>query len=126
MDYNSFIDPEETTIGGTKFTISRIPAIQAQKIYGDIMRSITDIGDIGMTFLPDTVSRAILSYTAFNDEGTWFALDQDQRMDRAFKDVQTLIKLEVAMIRKNFGFLFTGLLQDLLAELHGTKDEKGI
>lgn len=126
MNYQSFLDPEEKVIDGTKFTVSRIPAIQAQKVYGDIMRSITDIGDIGMTFLPEPVSRELLSYTAFCDDGTWFEIDQDQRMDRAFKDLQTLIKLEVAMISKNFGFLFGGLLQDLLAELHGKNEKQGI
>lgn len=125
MEFDSFLDPEEIELGGTKFTISRIPAFQAQQIYGDVIRSADGVGDIGMTFLPEPVSRLLLKYTAFCDGDTWFVLDQEQRMDRAFKTLHTLLRLEVAMIRKNFGFLFDGGLQSLLEDLRGVAGAEG-
>ena len=119
MDYNEFIEKEELTLDGVKFAMSAIPAFQAQQIYGDIVRATSGVGDIGMTFLPEDVAKKLLSYVAFLDGDVWFTLDQEQRIDRAFKKVDSLLKLEVAMIRKNFGFLFDGGLLNLVEDLRG-------
>lgn len=119
MDYEKFLDPEEVEINGVKFTLSRIPAVQAQQVYGELVKASDGVGDIGMTFLPQNVSRTILSYAAFYDVDSWAVLDTEIVVNNAFRSLDTLLKLEVAMIRKNFGFLFDGGLRGLLEALRG-------
>lgn len=123
MSIDDYIDKSEIDIDGHKFIISSIPAVQAQEIYGDIVRETNDIGDIAMTFLPMPVATRLLAYAAFNDEGTWFSLEEEYRINKACPNTMTLIKLEAAMIRKNFGFLFDGSLREVLAGLRGKSQD---
>ena len=122
MDIEKFIEKEEIKIGGKRFVISKIPAIQAQAIYGEIVRSTTDVGDIGMTFLPTELATRILAFAAFYDENIWVTLEDEFQIDKVFSNLLDLIELEAAMIRKNFGFLFDGKLQKVLEELRGGRE----
>ena len=53
MELKKFLEPKEIEIKGTNYIISKIPAIQAQQIYGAIMRECKDEGDIGMTYISE-------------------------------------------------------------------------
>lgn len=121
MDPKKFIEPKEIEIDGANFVISKIPAIQAQQIYGSVMNESKDDGDIAMTYLSPETALALLSYAAAvtSDGGAdgWTALDGENQINFSCKEISTLIKLEAAMIRYNFGFLFDGTLQEVLGVL---------
>lgn len=119
MMIEDLLDKEEISIGAMKFLISKIPAIQAQEIYGKVIKATDGVGDIGMTFLPIEVARKLLSYTAYKSDDQWLMLDEENRIQTFFPNLLTLIKLEAAMIRKNFGFLFDGSLPEVLDMLRG-------
>ena len=121
MEPKKFIEPKEIEIDKKRFVISKIPAIQAQQIYRAIMQECKDEGDVGMTYLTEDTSVALLGYSAIVDgsEGTdnWTALEGPAQINLATERVETLIKLEAAMIRYNFSFLFDGTLQEVLEVL---------
>ena len=85
------------------------------------MQECKDEGDVGMTYLTEDTSVALLGYSAIVDgsEGTdnWTALEGPAQINLATERVETLIKLEAAMIRYNFSFLFDGTLQEVLEVL---------
>ena len=121
MDPKKFIEPKEVEIDGAKFVISRIPAVQAQQIYGSIMRESREDGDVAMTYLSEETMLGLLSYSAYvtGSEGddAWTPLDDANQINFACPKIEVLIKLEAAMIRYNFGFLFDGTLQEVLGVL---------
>ena len=117
MDPKRFLEPKEVEIDGTKFVISKIPAIQAQQVYRAVMKESLDDGDIAMTYLSEETSISLLSYAAMHEGDELTALDDQNKVNFACSTVQKLIKLEAAMIRYNFGFLFDGTLQEVLGTL---------
>ena len=121
MDPKKFIEPKEIEIDGARYVISRIPAVQAQQIYGAIMRETNADGDVAMTYLSEETSLALLSYSAYvtGSEGddAWSPLEDANQINFACPKIDFLIKLEAAMIRYNFGFLFDGTLQEVLGVL---------
>ena len=114
MDPKKFIEPKEIDIDGGKYVISRIPAVQAQGIYRSIMKESKDDGDIAMTYLTAETAVELLSYAASVVGEEWTALDSEGQINFACPKIERLIKLEAAMIRYNFGFLFDGTLQEVL------------
>ena len=125
MEVENFVDKEEVEIDGIKCCLSSIPAIPAKEIYGEIVRATSDVGDIGMSFIPWATSKKLLGYAAwYNPEAKiWITLDSETEVNTVFKKHFTLIKLEAAMIRKNFGFLFDGSLQKQLELLRGGDED---
>lgn len=123
MEVESFINPTEVEVEGTKFKISGIPAIPAQEIYGAIVKETGEYGDIAMTFLPTELSIRLLGYAAYKQGEVWISFGDDaETINRVFgTSVLKLIKLQAEIIRKNFDFLFAGGLRKLLAYLRGTK-----
>ena len=121
MDPKKFIEPKEIDIEGSKFILSKIPAIQAQQIYREIMKQTKEDGDVAMTYLTIEPTIELLSYSASVDGNestpTWTALENEAQINFACGKVETLIKLEAAMIRYNFSFLFDGTLQGVLEVL---------
>ena len=122
MDPKKFIEPKEIEIDGGRFVISRIPAVQAQQIYGAIMRESKDDGDVAMTYLSEETVLGLLAYAAYVTGGegaddSWSPLEDANHINFACPKIETLIKLEAAMIRYNFGFLFDGTLQEVLGVL---------
>ena len=117
MDPKKFIEPKEVEIDGSKYIISKIPAIQAQQVYRNIMHESKDDGDIAMTYLTEDTVVELLSYAAAVDGEDWTGLDNNNAINFWCKKVEQLIKLEAAMIRYNFGFLFDGTLQEVLEVL---------
>lgn len=122
MEPKNFIEPKEIEIEGSKYIISRIPAIQAQQVYRAIMKEIKDEGDLAMTYLTEETSIALLSYAAYVDDKEWTALDNQSQVNIACSRIEKLIKLEAAMIRYNFSFLFNGGLQEVLGVLRDVQD----
>lgn len=123
MDNTKFLEPKEIEIDGAKFIISKMPAIQAQQAYGAIMRECKDEGDIGMTYLSEQTVVDILKYAALKDEDSVEVLEDIDKINFACPNVSMLIKLEAAMIRYNFGFLFNGTLPKVLETL---RSQEGI
>ena len=121
MDPKKFIEPKEIEIDGRKYVISKIPAVQAQQIYRFIMKESKEDGDIAMTYLTEPTLIALLSYSALVDGEVWTALDNSNQVDFACNKIENLIKLEAAMIRYNFGFLFDGTLQEVLGVLRDSQ-----
>ena len=117
MDYNKLIQPKEIKIGDRLFTISKIPALEAQSIYSALAKSVTDNGIIGMTMLPWEVNRQILKYVVFNDNGIHVSLDSDVMCNDTFaKDFGDMQQVILAMIKENFSFFVDGKLLNLLVE----------
>lgn len=115
--------PKEIEINGSKFVISKIPAIQAQQIYREIMQETGDDGDIAMTYLASEATLPLLSYAASADGEEWVMLDSEERINFCCSDLLMLINLEAAMIRYNFGFLFDGSLQKVLGVLRDSQPD---
>lgn len=121
MDPKQFIEPKEIEIDGIKFVISKIPAIPAQQVYRNIMKESKDDGDVAMTYLTEETAISLLSYAAKVNGEVWTALDDAKAVDFACPTLTTLIKLEAAMIRYNFNFLFDGTLQEVLGVLRDSR-----
>ena len=122
MESSKFIEPKPIKIGENHFVISKIPAIQAQQIYGAIMKECKEDGDIAMTYLSEETGLSLLAYTAFDQMGEGDAdhlipLNASAAVNAYCADITTLMELEAAMIRYNFGFLFDGSLQKVLGVL---------
>ena len=122
MDPKKFIEPKEIEIEKKKYVISKIPAVQAQQIYRAIMQESKDDGDIAMTYLSEPTLVDLLSYSALVDGDEWMPLDNTNQINFACPRIDNLIKLEAAMIRYNFGFLFDGTLQEVLGVLRDSQD----
>jgi len=114
MDSGRFIDLKEVEIGERKFAISKIPALKAQLIYNDIVKSVADNGVAGLTMLSNETTRQILQYTALESNGSWLTLDTAKMIEDTFKDVKEMLELVMHMVRENFGFLADGGLHALL------------
>lgn len=120
MNYDKFIQPEKIKVGDSEFTISRIPALDAQPIYKEVAKSVTENGVIGITMLPMNVIKAILGYVAYDGSPCWIVLDSDRIINECFKDTKDLHEVIIRMIKLNFGFLINGDLLDLLADKEAT------
>ena len=123
MDAKQFIEAKEIEIDEQKFIISKIPAIQAQVVYRAIMQEAKNDGDIAMTYLSVPTVLSLLTYAATVDGEEWLPLESETRINVAFPNLATLIKLEAAMIRYNFGFLFDGTLQEVLGVLRDSQQD---
>ena len=116
MEVSKFLEKKETEIDGTMFLLSKMPAIQGQQAYGAVMRETKEDGDLAMTYLSTETGLKLLEYTAYKDGDTWYPLETEEMVNTACESILKLQKLEAAMIRYNFGFLFDGSLQNLLEE----------
>lgn len=128
MDPKKFKDPKEMTIDGSRFIISKIPAVQGQQIYRALMKECKDDGDIAMTYLSEETTVALLEFAAVvkgeegDEEGiVWESLDSVGKINSECPNTKLLIYLEAAMIRYNFGFLFDGSLQEVLGVLRDSQ-----
>ena len=125
MDYNKFIGAKEIEIGGRKFAVSRIPALEAQtSVYPAVAKCVQLNGLLGTTMLDTAVVREILKYTAVRqDDGSFLELDIDTRINDTFsKNFEDMARLVVAMIRENFGFLTDGNLHEVLGIVEAETD----
>ena len=121
MEYEKFIQPKEVEIGGRKFAISKIPAIQAQAIYSAIAKSVKENGLLGMTMLSVDAVRSIMSFAAVKRGEAWFCLGNDEILNDTFKDdFGDLQKLLVAVEKHTYDFFVSGDLLDELAAAEAT------
>ena len=127
MLYRDFISPKEVEIGGRKFAISKIPAIEAQSVvYPAVVKAITDGGIVGITTLPPSVVKEILKRTAVKEEGCdWQELDTDTAINSTFPNICEMHILVGHMVKENFGFLVDGGLQSVL-EAAGVTEESDL
>ena len=122
MEPKKFIEPKLVEIGGKHFVISKIPAVQAQQVYGKIMKECKDDGDVAMTYLSEETGLELLAFAAFDAAGegnsdAWLSLDSVNALNTYCSNIKNLIDLQAAMIRYNFSFLFDGNLQKVLGVL---------
>lgn len=115
MEYSSFIQPEVKEIGGREFTISKIPAFTAKKVYQAEVEAIQKNGEIGKTLLPDDILKIIFAHTAVvNEKGEYEVLSLPSVIEKTLTNYADLIALTVAMLDYNFGFFIDGSLPSLL------------
>ena len=124
MEPKKFKDPKRVEINGEKFIISKIPAVQAQQVYGAIMKECKDDGDIAMTYLSLETTLQLLAFAACDATGSddkegWMSFNSENEINSYCRNIDTLIELEAEMIRYNFGFLSNGTLQKVLGVLRG-------
>lgn len=115
MYVDQFLDPKEVTVGGKVYKISRIPALKAHGIYSRIIRSVGDLGKLGMTMLPEDITRELFGYCAAkNEAGGWTVLDTEDSINSFLPKLIDLIDLQLKMVEENFGFFNDGRLIKLL------------
>lgn len=118
MRYENFLEPKNITIGGREFCISKIPALQAQELYVDIMKESDGLGNLGFTMLKRDTIKRIFGFVAVKaDSGSWVVLDIDTAIDTYCSDLSVLHEVVINMIKENYGFLFNGSLLNLLEAL---------
>lgn len=115
MFVEQFLDAKEVSIGGKTYKTSRIPALKAHGIYSRIIRSVGDLGRLGMTMLPEDITRELFGYCAAkNDAGGWTVLDTEDAINSFLPNLIDLIALQLKMVEENFGFFDDGRLIKLL------------
>ena len=117
METKKLIDKEDVEVGGRKYFISRIPSVQAQRLF------LAGFGALNnkMMSLPPAMMEELLSYCGtYNGEGQEVQFVNPDIINMFVTDVFDLIQLEHEMVRKNFGFLFDGRGEALAARLNST------
>ena len=117
MEIKKLIDKEDVEIGGRKYFVSRIPSVQAQRLF------LAGFGALNnkMMSLPPAMMEELLSYCGtYNGEGQEVQFVNIDIINMFVTDVFDLIQLEHEMVRKNFGFLFDGRGEALAARLNST------
>ena len=117
METKKLIDKEDVEVGGRKYFISRIPSVQAQRLF------LAGFGTLNnkMMSLPPAMMEELLSYCGtYNGEGQEVQFVNPDIINMFVTDMFDLIKLEHEMVRKNFGFLFDGRGEALAAQLNST------
>lgn len=117
METKKLIDKEDVEVGGRKYFISRIPSIQAQRLF------LAGFGALNnkMMSLPPAMMEELLSYCGtYNGEGQEVQFVNPDIINMFVTDMFDLIQLEHEMVRKNFGFLFDGRGEALAAQLNST------
>ncbi len=117
METKKLIDKEDVEIGGRKFFISRIPSVQAQRLF------LAGFGALNnkMMSLPPAMMEELLSYCGtYNGEGQEVQFVNPDIINMFVTDMFDLIQLEHEMVRKNFGFLFDGRGEALAEQLNST------
>ena len=119
MDTKALIEKKDIDIEGRKFFISRIPAVQAQKIFLAGFGALTNGG--GMGNLPPALMEDLLSYCGtYNNSGAEVQFVNPDITNMFVSDVFQLIMLEHEMVRYNFSFLFDGRGEALASRLNST------
>lgn len=117
MNSKNLIDKKDVEIANRKFFISRIPAVQAQKIFLAGFGSMSTSSSIGS--LPPAMMEELLTYCGtYNGEGAEVQFVNPEVTDMFVKDMFDLLCLEHEMVRYNFGFLFDGRGEELANRLN--------
>lgn len=125
MFVEQFLDPKEVEVGGKTYRISRIPALEAQAVYADIIRTTGDYGDLGMTMMPESLVLRILKYCAVKVEtGDFIVLDTRDIVNTNLTRTIDLIALQLEMVKHNFSFLTDGSLTSLLGLPVGSRQSR--
>lgn len=118
METKNLIDKEDVTIEGQKFFISRIPAVQAQKIF---LAGFGALSNKMMGSLPPAMMEELLTYCGtYNAEGAEVQFVNPDITNMFVTDMFVLLQLEHEMVRKNFSFLFDGRGEALANRLNST------
>ena len=114
MEYSQMIRPREVQIDGKTFCVSKIPALYAIPIRNSITAILKDNGSLGIAMFGERLTRDLLQYCAYNDNGNWEPFITDKRINAAFEDDATLLRLTTERVKENFGFFLDGRLPSLL------------
>lgn len=118
MDTKNLIDKKDVEVEGRKFFISRIPAVQAQKIF---LAAFGALSNKAMSSLPPAMMEELLTYCGtYNKEGAEVQFVNPEVTNMFVTDVFQLLLLEHEMVRYNFGFLFDGRGEELANRLNST------
>lgn len=118
METKKLIDKEDVEFGGRKYFISRIPAVQAQRLF---LAGFGALNNKMMGSLPPAMIDEMLSYCGtYNGEGAEVQFTNTDIINMFVTDMFDLVQLEHAMVRKNFGFLFDGRGEALADQLNST------
>lgn len=114
----TLIDKEDVEIEGKKFFISRIPAVQAQRLF---LAGFSAFSNMNMSGLPPAMMEELLSYCGtYNGEGAEVQFINADVINMFITDMFVLLSLEHAMVRKNYSFLFDGRGEALATRLAST------
>lgn len=117
METKKLIDKEDVEVGGRKYFISRIPSVQAQRLF---LAGFGALNNKMMSF-PPAMMEELLSYCGtYNGEGQEVQFVNPDIINMFVTDMFDLIQLEHEMVRKNFGFLFDGRGEALAAQINST------
>ncbi len=115
MSMNDDMNRETLEVDGHKYVLTSIPAFKAQKIFLACAEVFTNKR---FADLPDDTVLALLRYVKpVNANGAEVAIETAADIDGFFPTMDALLQVELAMIKKNFGFLFNGGLQSMLETL---------
>ena len=114
MKYEQLQHPKEIEVSSKTFAVSKIPAMEAMPIYEQICEIYSKRGVLGLSALPIEITKVLLHYVCVMENGEWEELDTEKRINMFFQDHTTLIKVRMAILKENFGFLTDGSLLDLL------------
>lgn len=110
MKYENFIAPETIESHGRKYVISQIPALRAQSLLGQFAKA----SDGDLSAVPQSAILDLLSHVAvLLPNGEPIVLAGENYVAEHIPDLATLLDIEMAMLRKNFGFLADGGLPGL-------------
>ena len=111
----TLLDQEDIEIEGKKFFISRIPAVQAQRLF---LAGFSAFSNMNMNGLPPAMMEELLSYCGtYNGEGVAVQFINADVINMFVTDMFVLLSLEHAMVRKNYSFLFDGRGVELATRL---------
>ena len=115
MTCDNFIEPNELSVNGRDFLISRIPAFSAKVVYDELIDKLRDEGDLGKTRLSERSVREILKFVGVkSDVGNYIAIDSNAVIDKYLGNYFDLLTVQVKMVDYNFSFLTDGNLRNLL------------
>ena len=118
METKKLIDKKDIEIEGRKYFISKIPAVQAQRMF---LAGFGSLNNKTMGGLPPALMDELLSYCgAYNGNGAEVQFLNDGVINMSVTDVFDLIQLEHEMVRYNFSFLFDGRGEELAERLAST------
>ena len=121
MNEKKLIDKKDVEIEGKKYFISRIPAVQAQKIF---LAGFSALSNKAMGSLPPAMIDELLTYCGtYNGEGAEVQFVNSDITNMFVKDMFELVLLEHEMVRYNFSFLFDGRGEALASRLNSTPSD---
>lgn len=120
MTEKILIGKQDFLIGQRKYFVSKIPAVQAQRI---LMRAIAsfskgDGGGFNLGNLTPDILEELLSYAGcYNNGGAEVQFANEDIINQMVEDPMDLIEVEAKMVELNFGFFADGRINRVIENL---------